>query len=441
MLAEAAGPDNMIERGDTPEQAAMGDGNGGVDHDAVRAQLTRLLADPLFHNSRRYSGLLKFMVNRSIEGQYESLKERIIGIEVFGRPPDYDTSIDPTVRVAATEVRKRLALYYSNAEHKSELQIDVPLRSYVAEFKEPPAEKLVSAEAEPSPPAEAVAEPAHPSAPELELVESTTPEARSRSRSWYAVVCALIVVAGLVTFGAMRWLTPVSPVKRFWAPVMSGADPVLICVSSSAPDPELQGQAANEKSSGLKLFEFSQRRVNVSMTDVTAATGLARFLHNNGKDSIIRPARGTTLADLGGNPVVLFGGITNEWVVRLGSELHYRIRSESEYGVRWIEDSNNPASRAWAVDMSAPYEQVPDDYALISRVLDQSTGRWWIGMSGLTGIGTTAAYQLTMDPKAMSALSSELPKGWESKNLQVVIAVRMIQGSPGVSRVVAKYVW
>jgi hypothetical protein len=83
---------------------------GTVDSDAVLRQANLILADPLFRNSKRYSNLLRFIVDRTLKGQIDDLRERVIGIEVFRRSPDYDTSIDPTVRVAASEVRKRLAL-------------------------------------------------------------------------------------------------------------------------------------------------------------------------------------------------------------------------------------------------------------------------------------------------------------------------------------------
>lgn len=52
---------------------------------------------------------LEFVVERKLEAQ---LKERTIGVEIFGRPSDYETSADPIVRVKATEIRKRLAQHY-----------------------------------------------------------------------------------------------------------------------------------------------------------------------------------------------------------------------------------------------------------------------------------------------------------------------------------------
>ena len=75
----------------------------------IRNQLERILAHPQFQNSRRYPALLRYVVERTLDGNGSSLKERTIGIEVFGREPNYDTNQDHTVRTSAGEVRKRLA--------------------------------------------------------------------------------------------------------------------------------------------------------------------------------------------------------------------------------------------------------------------------------------------------------------------------------------------
>src|SRR5579863_2516280 len=88
---------------------------------AVREQLERLLAHPLFANSKRYPALLAYTVEQVLLGNASDLKERSIGIEVFGRAPTYDANADPIVRITAGEVRKRLSLYYYDTAHAGEL--------------------------------------------------------------------------------------------------------------------------------------------------------------------------------------------------------------------------------------------------------------------------------------------------------------------------------
>ena len=93
---------------------------------AVQQQLERLLASPLFHSSKRYAQFLRFVVGRTLEGRGHDLKERILGIEVFDRPPDYDTNIDPIVRVTAAEIRKRIEQYYHDPKHGQEIRLFLP---------------------------------------------------------------------------------------------------------------------------------------------------------------------------------------------------------------------------------------------------------------------------------------------------------------------------
>src|SRR5580693_7027352 len=102
----------------------------------IREQLNRLLAHLLFTNSKRYPVLLAYTVEQTLLGNASDLKERTIGVEAFGREPVYDVNLDPVVRTAAAEVRKRLSQYYYNPDHAGELVIELPIGSYVPTFRE-----------------------------------------------------------------------------------------------------------------------------------------------------------------------------------------------------------------------------------------------------------------------------------------------------------------
>src|SRR6202163_4494987 len=102
----------------------------------IREQLRRLLAHSLFTNSKRYPVLLAYTVEQTLDGNADQLKERTIGVEAFGREPNYDVNLDPVVRTTAAEVRKRLIQYYYNPDHAGELVIELPLGSYVPSFRE-----------------------------------------------------------------------------------------------------------------------------------------------------------------------------------------------------------------------------------------------------------------------------------------------------------------
>src|SRR5579872_3328914 len=117
----------------------------------IREELGRVLASHEFRTSKRSQEFLKYVVENTLNGHADMLKERTIGIEVFGRSTSYDPSDDATVRVKAGEVRKRLGLYYSTEGAHNPLRIEMPSGTYVPEFH------LLAVEIVPPPPAPAPA--------------------------------------------------------------------------------------------------------------------------------------------------------------------------------------------------------------------------------------------------------------------------------------------
>jgi hypothetical protein len=384
--------------------------------EAILQQVERILSDPIFHNSKRCSTLLKFIVANSVSGNLESLKERIIGMEVFDRSPGYETGDDATVRVAANELRKRLLQYYNEPAHRNELRIDVPIRSYVAEFSIPDS----------------------PS----ETKEQKSVASKHRRLRW----AFPLVLIGLAILGGVlyRVSTQVSAIDRFWAPMLQSKSPVSISIGGP-PAVEAAENTASAKggaaSSATTLHKFLSPQFVFPLTDLTVETAITSYLGVRGKECAMRFAPTTTLAELRGQPLVVIGSLRNEWSLHLGSNLRFHIPIADPPTLNWIEDTSNPADRRWSVDMNAPYDQVTSDYALVSRVFDPTTGQWWIGIAGLTGLGTLAAQQLVVDPDAMSELARKLPPNWDRKNLQIVLAVKIVRGSPGNARMVAAYAW
>ncbi|HTS47804.1 MAG TPA: hypothetical protein VMH05_07665 [Bryobacteraceae bacterium] len=101
----------------------------------MRAELDRILASSEFSASERRSRLLKYLVEKAIAG--EPVKEYIIGVDVFDKPPDYDPRIDPAVRVEMSRVRARLADYYAGEGQRNRERLEFPKRSYTPALIEP----------------------------------------------------------------------------------------------------------------------------------------------------------------------------------------------------------------------------------------------------------------------------------------------------------------
>jgi Tol biopolymer transport system component len=102
--------------------------------DSVRNELELVISSNAFAGSKQCQDFLGLVVERALAGEAETLSERMIGVELFGRPADYDTSSDGIVRVRAAEVRKRLAQFYREAEFSRVVRIELPYESYAPEF-------------------------------------------------------------------------------------------------------------------------------------------------------------------------------------------------------------------------------------------------------------------------------------------------------------------
>jgi TolB-like protein len=100
----------------------------------VRHHLAEITNSHAFAGSKRTKDFLQLIVEHALAGDVDSLRERMIGAEMFGRPINYDTGTDAVVRVKATEVRKRLSQYYLEAEREPAVRIEIPSGSYVPRF-------------------------------------------------------------------------------------------------------------------------------------------------------------------------------------------------------------------------------------------------------------------------------------------------------------------
>jgi TolB-like protein/Tfp pilus assembly protein PilF len=100
----------------------------------VRDHLKDVFASKAFAGSKRAQNFLQLIVEHALAGRLDSLRERMIGAEMFGRSIDYDTANDAVVRVKATEVRRKLVQYYQESTKPTLVRIELPSGSYVPKF-------------------------------------------------------------------------------------------------------------------------------------------------------------------------------------------------------------------------------------------------------------------------------------------------------------------
>lgn len=397
-----------------------------LDRDAVREQLERILASHFFRNSKRFPDFLRYTVEQALNGATEEVKERTLGIEVFGRQADYDTSLDPVVRVTAAEVRKRLAQYYQLPGHENETRIEYQLRSYVPEFAFP---KLASS----SPQEPAVTAPA--------TLDSAVGNSRIPARRSELILAVLLSCALVSAFIWWRLPARETTLDRFWGPIQGVSEPVLLCVSDANGGLGPGANPDDPVNAAVAALPSWYRQNHVGFHDAIALTTLAGLLGTKGHAFRIRRSNDAALRDLQEGPAILIGGFNNPWSVQLDADLRFSFVRDGN--LRYILDHRNPSSRQWSV-MGTGHDtatSVTVDYALLSRVLDPNTGRVVFTAAGILGYGTVAASQCLTEDSCLEKAESLAPGDWKHRNIQIVLATTIIGEDPGKPQVLASYIW
>jgi TolB-like protein len=160
---------------------------------AVRAQLERILRSPGFAGAARLSRFLRFVVERTLAGEADQLKEYLLGTEVFDRPADYDPRLDSIVRVEARRLRSKLAEFYDGPGAGDDVVIRIDKGSYVPAFDPRPAPVADAAPASADAPPPAVAAGTAP-------LPAPPPASLWRRHGWSGVLVAIgiLAIAGLI---------------------------------------------------------------------------------------------------------------------------------------------------------------------------------------------------------------------------------------------------
>jgi hypothetical protein len=383
---------------------------------AVRQQMERILSHDLFRHSRRYPALLRYVVERTLSDETEPLKERMLGIEVFGRDAAYDTNVDPVVRTTAGEIRKRIAQYYHEPGHAAEIRIDLPVGSYVPEFQ-------LAAQPE---------------------TASASPPPRRHGRQAALLAGGVIALVLLALAVVDRTWSARTTLDRFWGPILKSSSSVLMCVGHPRTGPLSVFNPEEEEEIPQPATQsdvYALPNHQVALADAATLARLAGFLQAKGRGYRIQGSAFTSLADLREGPVILVGAFTNPWTMKLARPLRYSFGKSDTRIFSWIQDRLNPEQRNWALDWSQSYLADTEDYAVVSRLRHPATDRMVLIVAGMGKYGTLAAGEFLTDPAYMGAFARMAPAGWDDRNIQIVLATSVIKGNSGPPRVVATHVW
>jgi len=405
-----------------------------ISAELVEEQLRRLQSCSLFVHSRRYPAFLGFVVQKALQGKQDELKERTIGVEAFGRSPDYDLNTDPIVRFIAGEVRKRLAQYYYEAEHQAELRIELRSGSYIPEFK------YVSSAGDTPENGTALASVAPAASDESNLPSAnlpTRPEGYRKLRKILPWIAAAVLFALALSAGMHFWTRSNSAFEEFWKPVLTNTNPVLICVGS----PTLL--VVNDRSNTMSAESVGLHALSsnpVAMADAVAVERIQLVLSSRSRQNSLQSHTEVSFSDLQKGPVILVSAFDNPWTMRLTDTLRFHfVRTAAD--IFKIEDRFDPANHRWTINTLTPFTRTGHDYALVARFRDSTTDQTVVVAAGIGENGTLAAGELISDPRFLeeSAEKGALPRRYG--NMEAVIETETINGKPGPPQILAVHTW
>ena len=405
----------------------------------VRAELRAIVSSSYFRNSKRYPAFLSYIVEKTLQGEGSEIKERTIGIEVFGRPVDYDTNSDPAVRNTASEVRKRLSLYHAEAVNSTPVRIYLPLGSYHPELR---FESEASFSSPSTVPGHAGISPTGIPGTTAETATAPKPAKKSRLKwfLWGIPLLGLLLGGGL--WGLILHLQK-SPLEKLWDGFFTPSQTVLIGIPQ-APAPAMSdGPFMKGPLKKEDLPNWIKDNPDIAAEDVSAIMQASKPLMEHNVPYRIQMDSSITLTDLRDRPVVLIGGPSNLWSTKLLAPLRFHFNSE---GSLHVEDSQNPQSQQWAYTLSnvagpGSHLTVTEDCAIVARFYDPTTGGVVMVIAGAGRNGTEAAGEFVASKELLRELDKRLPSDWKNKNLEVVLQTKVIDGRTGSPSIEATYLW
>jgi len=429
----------------------------------IQEQVAAMVEHEAFRHSKRSAKMLEYLVHEAVEGHSDWLKERRIGVELFGRPSDYDTNADPVVRSTASEIRRRLAQFYQAMPGQMVL-IQLVQGSYVPVFHlvkpqerlaqlEERAEALQNAVVEIEPLMQELHRPTHHSPEVTAAVAEVKIQQQVMGSRWNRMLAAgcicfvatTLAAAGWV--GARWWQAAHDPVARFWQPILESSHPAAILMGGfdyKSGDPSISlPQYVADQADG-KMDPVGQQepvtRPSVMFQESEVSAEMASLMTRYHHDFKVHAAEATTLNDLRQASQIQLGIIDNPWAMRLLPSLRFHLRMDVGRKMMAIVDREHPEKDwQWSVPWGLPYSNSYKEYAMITRCHDPLTGEPVMLIGGLGLHGTQAVGEFVTSPERLQQLGQAVQD--PNVNVQAILQIEVVNGSVAPAKVLAIHYW
>lgn len=372
---------------------------------AQRELIRRILASPTFARSERLCSLLTYVCDVTFQGREAELNEQKIGQAVFGRSPDYDSSIDGIVRTQASRLRQRLEMYFEQEGAEEVLRVIIPKGSYIPVF-------TPRHTAEPVAPVSEI--------PALPVEVASPPKTRTSIPWLLCAALAIVLAAVLIRNHAKEAAAPAPPPPHpLWSQIFLPQQSTLEVPGDSglvlshtfdqrsiSLNEYLLGDyrtstfnaSTNPLPSDMRSLrvEMTNRRYT-SIVDLDAAVRLAQIaqaLHSNLQ---VRYARDLRPNDLKSGNVILVGAFeANPWVELLERNMNFLLQNNYKAKVFSVINKSpregEPAH--WESRLDDPQRRV---YGVVAFAPNLSGNGNALLIEGTSMAGTESAWDFVSD--------------------------------------------
>jgi len=430
---------------------------------ALKAHLRSVTESPAFKGSRRSQEFLQFVVARALDGHFDDLKERVLGVELFGRSPSYDTGDDAIVRVTACDVRKRLNQFYVEFGAQSDFRIELPPGSYIPEIHS-------VAPALPPPPAKAV-EIAPPAlAPALDAaiptagIPSAAPApARRTGLAWFTTAALVAITVAGSAFWVWKERRPaeaaISPEHTLpWSAMIQPnrqirlifCDPEIVNIQKALNYSITLSDYANQHywpadmkpEARRTLQALSIRGASVAAVDAGIALKMDSLILPFTKRAMqMQTARNVRLGDFKTeDSFVLFGSPrSNPWLELFQDQLDFSFEFDDVRRAEFVRNLHPRSGEAAAYVPTAEGWGTGQAYGIVALVANPEQNGQVLLLAGSDAEATEAAGKLVTNIDALSKIlkSAGIDSNGRVRHFEILLRVSTMAGLPNTYDVVA----
>ncbi len=397
-----------------------------IQPDQAREQIERLVQSKTFETSDVHRRLLQYLADKTLSGEAERLKEYVIGLEAFGKPPTYDPKQDSIVRLQVGRLRQKLATYYQTEAAGDSLVVSVPKGAFKLAFES--------------------REPHGPS-----------PVQESSGRRLF-VLAVMVVILAIWAVGATAWLIHLevrqsaagerwnAELETLWSPFLDSSRPMMVSLGTPLfirlpnfgffRDPKTNDWDEIDRSPRIaelrRLLGEKEIVPNYHFTgsgEAAAAFLIAKLLSTRKRDVLMTPGNILSWQQIKDDDVVFLGPPKYNRPLQTAALTHDIVIEPD--GVRNLKP--RPGEPAFLPDrIVAGKPSEGETHALISRTPGPSGKGEMLVLAGNASPDTFAAAEWLTDPSRARELIRRLrtPKGEIPRYFQVVLKVSFKQGIP-----------